>query len=158
MRQKTLVTICGAAIAGSLFLPWVSLPAPLGNLVPWDLLRQGVPQVRDFDWQGMLELPPLLLTYMATFVLGALCAVLAVIGWAPRALALITSLLPLGLAGYIWLSGRDKVEALGVPVPVGSIGDVANAVTEIAGIGFYLWGGAAILLLIVALLDPGDRY
>lgn len=150
MKQKSLVIICGAAIAASLFLPWAA--AGVGaSIVPWD-------QVKGTDWANLAEQPPLLLAFLASFALGALAAVLAVIGWAPRFLALVTALLPFGLAGYVWLQASDVLTGLGLSPPAGETLSVAyDWVVEVAAFGFYIWAGGAALLLLVALLDGGDR-
>jgi hypothetical protein len=148
VKQKTLVTICGAAIAASLFLPWLAQPATS----PWDLMK-------DTDWAKLAEAPPLKLAFLATFVLGAIAALLAVVGWAPRLLALVTAVLPFGLAGYVWLEAKDMLAGWGVTLPVDqTLSGIGKAIPEIAGIGFYFWAGGAALLLLVALLDSGERY
>src|SRR5690606_4663935 len=130
---------------------------PAGNLSPWDLISR-IPAVQERDFAAIPDLPPLLLAFAASFVLGALAAVLAVIGWAPRLLALLAALLPFGLCAYVWFSARDQVEQFGPVLPTGGFGDVLEGLTRIAGFGFWLWIGAAVLLLLAALLDPGDDY
>jgi len=148
VRQTTLVTICGAAIAASLFLPWIATPATS----PWSLLQNTA-------WAKLAEEPPLKLALLASFVLGAVASLLAVVGWAPRLLALVTALLPFGIAGYVWFEARDLLSGLGVTLPADqTLGGLGKAIPEIAGIGFYFWAGGAALLLLVALLDSGESY
>ncbi|MCR8726755.1 hypothetical protein [Frigidibacter sp. ROC022] len=150
MKQKSLVIVCGVAIAASLFLPWVKLPTA-ESIVPWD-------RVKDTDWANLADQPPLLLTYLASFALGVLVALLAVIGWAPRFLSLITALLPVALAGYVWLKAREVLTGLDLTPPASETLSAAyDWIVQVGGLGFYIWAGGAALLLLVALLDGGDR-
>lgn len=151
VRNKTLTMVCGAAIAGSLFLPWIDA-GPLGTVAPWSFLK-------DTDWSQLSAQPVPVLVFLATFALGALSAVLALVGWAPRPLSLVTGLLPWGLAAWVWFKAADQLRSLGLPVPdtadlMGAVQDTA----QIASFGIYLWFGGAALLLVVSLLDPGDVY
>jgi hypothetical protein len=148
MRARSLVTVLAAAMAVSWFLPWID--TAVGRLSPSDGFA-------DFDWARVTQAPPLTLAFLASFALPALLCLLSLMGWAPRLLALIAGVLPFAIAGYIWLSARDRLDAFGLPPQaLDDLGRLLDQFHDLLGIGIYLYAGGALLLLVVGLLGPAD--
>ena len=145
MRWRPMLTVLGAAMAGSYFLPWIV--TPLAALSP----RDGFGAL---DWSQIANAPPAMLAFLASFALPALLALISLIGWTPRLLTLLSGLLPVGLVAWLWFGARDRIAALGLPAPKG--GDLAGLwgqLQDIAGLGLYVYAGAALLLLVIGMFD-----
>ncbi len=146
---RILATLGGAVMAASAFAPWIA--GPFGQtLIPWDLLRLMYEQT-GFD----MPIEPLL--YFSTFVVAALLALLAIFGLAPRLLALLAGLYPVGLLGAAWVRGSDQLAQLGLPVPEGTgeggpgIGAIWQQIGPIVGNGAWMYLGGMVALILAGL-------
>ncbi len=148
MRSGTLVTILAAAMAASWILPWID--TPLGSLSP----RQGF---ADFDWQNVMQAAPLTQAFLASFAAAALLLLLSLLGWGFRLLMLLAGVLPFGIAGYVWLDARDRLTGIGVPLPAnGNPLKLFDQFRDVLGLGLYIYFGAALLLLVIALFSRAE--
>ena len=150
MRFSPLVTLAAVAMAASWFLPW--LGGPFGQtLVPHDAIYDSL-----IEAPG--DLPIELLAFVASFALAGLLAVLALFGMAPRALAWIVALIPVGLVARIVLGLRDGARDMGLPVPAAdTVGEALNYAKDFLELGAWMYLGGAAVLLLLALVDPGKR-
>ncbi len=148
MVLRPLVLLLGAAIFGSLFLPWLN--TPLGAaLVPWDFITE-------LDGTALQTAPALGIAYLASFVLAALLTLLCVVGSEHKLIAIATGALPLGLAGYAMFAAREQVVSLGLPLPEpGAFADILEQALQVFGLGAFVYLGAAALLFLISVFDPG---
>lgn len=154
MHSRLLVALFSSMIFFSAFLSFAYLPPAGSPQTPFGRAWAD-PVLRSLDLDAILALPPLALAFLGSFLLGLLTTLIALLGWAPRLLALPTAMLPLGTLIYAWFSGRSTVESLGVTLPTGPFGEAMSQLAPLAGWGFWLWLAGAALLLMTALLDPG---
>ncbi len=148
MRFSSLVVLFSAAIFGSFFLPW--LRSPLGDTpTPYEMFQR-VP----FD--NLTDLPLMLLVFFGSFALAGFCGIIALFGLGSRLLALLGGALPLGLAGYAVLSASQQLRDAGFPVPdIEDWNTFQTFAEEFFRIGLFAYLGGAVLLLIIAVIDPG---
>ncbi|RMF35243.1 MAG: hypothetical protein D6754_13615 [Alphaproteobacteria bacterium] len=148
MRFTGLAGTLALAIAVSFFLPWLNPPLadPVG---PHDLFSQ-------LEARQLRELPPGLLLFLGSFALAGLVALLTLIGVCPRFLALSAGLLPLGLIAYVLSQAGRGLERAGLPLPSGAdIETVLDALSKVLELGALSYAGGAVMLVLVALFDPG---
>ena len=151
--MNPLVVICGAATALSYILPWASAPG-IGRVTPRESL---MPLIEPVSLATLQSAPPMVLVFLASFVLAALVAVLGLVGLGIRLLTLITGLIPFGLIAWLYFNAADTLAAYGLPpLTTNDVSALVDGIRQVAGFGFYLWiGGAAGLLL--AFLFPQRR-
>ncbi|EEW26313.1 hypothetical protein [Rhodobacter ferrooxidans] len=150
MRFTPLVTLLAAAIAISFWLPWLALPTGQG-FTPNDLLGQ-MTGAEGKDGYSLL------LSFLATFALAGFLALVALFGLAPRVLALLTGAAPLGVIGYVANGAMTKAQTYGLPLPTtGDWQAILKAVQPYIEPGLYVYVGAAAVLVVLSLIDPGSR-
>lgn len=146
--MNPLSVVFGAILAGSYFLPWLNIP---GGFTPNSI---PVEPTRDF----LRSSPPLLLVFLATFVLGALVALLSLFGARVRMLTLLAAVLPFGVAGYALWNISDTLVAYGMPpIDSTSLSQIFDAFQAVAGTGAYAWFGGAVGLFLAFLFSPERR-
>lgn len=154
MQNKLLVAVFSAMILLSGFLSFAVLP-PLGSAQsPYGRIL-AEPGLVSLDPAVFLALPLLAQLFIAGFGLALIAFLAALMGWAPRLLALLTGLLPLGVLLYAWFEGRDLVERLGVTLPSGPFSETMPQLSILAGWGFWIWLAGALLLTLIAVFDDG---
>lgn len=153
--MRALSLLAAAAMVVSLFLPWMSITGLGTSFVPFDLvktLNPDVQAVQDF----VTSAPPLLLAFLATFLLAALYLILAVVGLASRLLAFITGGLAAGIVGYGFWQAREGALSTGLPLPeTNDLSEIFTSVSDVLGMGAWAWGGGALVLLLAGLLGLG---
>jgi len=143
-------------MAASYFLPWIADGFAGGLLggsavIPHEALT---PLVRD---RGA-ETPVELLGFIATFALAGIVTVLALVNAASRILVLAAGAAPFAWLGWMFLRLRDGASAAGLPMPAPDSADLSalwEILREVSQIGLWAYLGAAVLLLILAIADPG---
>ncbi|MFZ1469647.1 MAG: hypothetical protein WAT09_11825 [Paracoccaceae bacterium] len=155
--MRALAILSAIAMVVSLFLSWLN-PRMFGmDLVPWTYLKQA-----DLSVESLRKLaessPPEALVFVATFVLAALFAVLAILGLASRVLALLTGGGAVGLMAYGAFQLQAQIKAGGLPLP--GANDLMQAVQkapEFLGPGAFAWAAGAVVLLLTGLIGFGER-
>lgn len=143
--MNPLSVVFGAVLAGSYFLPWLNVP---GGFTPSSL---PIEPTMDF----LRQTSPLLLTFLGTFALGALVALLSLFGARVRLLTLLAALLPFGVAGYALWNVSDVLQTYGMPPITGNdLSQIADAIKAVAGTGFYAWFAGAGGLFLAYLFSP----
>ena len=151
MRPFALLLTAG--IAASFFLAWFT--SPVGEvLVPYEMLtRNGTPD--------LAKLPPELLWFLGSFGLAAALTVLGLLGWFPKLMGLIIGAYPFALVGYAaYRANAAGSQLFGGRISIGSMADLQGLFEQFrqfAGPGMWLYFGCALVLLIVAIFDPGKR-
>lgn len=150
MLFRPLVILAALAMAASYFLGW--MPAPLrGSAVPHDWLTE--PLMKD-----AANAPIEVLIFAASFALAALLAVLGLMGVAPRWLAFLVGIIPVGLMGRLALAMRDGATDIGLPIPSNStLMEAVELIAKMLEPGAWMYLGGAAVLLLLALIDPGKR-
>ena len=130
--------ILGAIVALGFFLPWISIPQLGFSGGPINL-------VGEIPLGDLISEAPLILLVPISCILGAIIALTAALGKGCNGgLAFFTGLIPLGLILYIVASPDAQ--------------DVMNSgflrvsdLTEVLGIGLYMWVLGAVGLILVAI-------
>jgi len=153
---RALSLLAGAAMIVSLFLPWFAASTAGAGFSPWEMLRGIGPDpaaIEDF----LLGAPPLLLAFLATFVLAALFLFLAIVGLPLRILALAAGGLAAATLGWGLWRAREGALDIGLPLP-GSLdpGQLFAFARDTLGVGAWAWGGGALVLLLAGILGFGD--
>lgn len=155
--MRALSLLAAAAMVVSLFLPWLSAGATGVSFVPFDLVRgldPDVDAVRDF----VTGAPPLLLAFLASFLLAALFVLGSVVGLPSRLLAFLAGGTAVGTVGYAFWQAREGALSTGLPVPsTNDLSEIGNAAVQIMGMGAWAWGVGALVLLLAGLVGLGDR-
>ena len=147
--MRMIVILAGAAMAASAFLNWMSMPFA-GGFTPWDALRPVLGP----------DAPTEVLIFAATFALGGLAALIALLGRPSRLLTLLAGLAPFGSLIWNQMQAQDALGQVGLSLWDFSdgIATALNQMTEFVDIGFYAYWGGAVLLIIAGLsLGGGGR-
>jgi len=135
--------LVAAAMALSFFLPWVEF---LGDSAgPSMILQENV------DWARM---PWQLWAFLASFVLAALGAVLALVRRPAGGVMLVAGAIPFGLVAQAALSAQGQLDDLGLPRGLVNVGDLQGALEALdrfAGIGLYVYWISAALLIVIGI-------
>ena len=151
MRPFALLLTAG--IAASFFFAWFT--SPLGEvLVPYDMLTR-------IGTSDLAKLPPELLWFLGSFGLAAALTVLGLLGWFPKLMGLIMGGYPFAMVGYAAYRAKAAGSQLfGGRISISSVGDLQMLIgqfRQFAGPGMWLYFGCALVLLILAIFDPGKR-
>ena len=153
MLMRPFALLLTAGIAASFFLAWFT--SPVGEvLVPYEMLtRNGTPD--------LAKLPPELLWFLGSFGLAAALTVLGLLGWFPKLMGLIIGAYPFAMVGYAAYRAKDAGSQLfGGRISISSVDDLQmlfGQFRQFAGPGMWLYFGCALVLLILAIFDPGKR-
>jgi hypothetical protein len=153
MRTRFFALFCAALMLVSLFLPWFEVPYGQ-SFVPFDALRQL--DAKQID-MVVKNLPPEGMAFFGSFALAALMLLLGLMGSTPRFLALATGALPVGLVVWALLSGANQAGASGLNIPARDLVEFLKQAAEFIGVGAWAWIGSGTSLLILGLVDPGQR-
>jgi hypothetical protein len=149
--MRAIAIIAALAMVAGLFLPWLNTETSGLRLVPWDIVK-GLDPTLDTAMKFAQQSPPELLAYLATFVLAALFALLAILGAPSRVLALLAGGGAVGIVAYGVLRMKDQIAALGIPVPsMDALPDFLRSAPEVFGMGAFAWAGGGVLLLLTGL-------
>jgi hypothetical protein len=108
--------------------------------------------------QGLVrDAPPATLVFIASFVLAAVFALLALIGWETKTLAFLTGMAPVGLVAWVLISASSRVGFSNLPILSDDLSQGLGDVAEAIGAGAWAWIGGAVLLVLLGLFDPGRR-
>ncbi len=136
--QPALVALLTAALLGSFFLPFISIPL-LMQITPIATLQEvGLNGLRDMDFVAQL--------FFASYPLAALVLLLALLRACPGVLALIAGAMPIGVAAWTALNVNDELRQLGLQVS-------ALDFVDFLGSGAYLYIGAAVALVLIVIFD-----
>lgn len=152
MRLNAAVTLGGGAMAASYFLPWLA-GGLLGGaaVVPHEVLT---PLAQELG----AETPVELWAFLATFALAVIVAVLALVNASSRVLVLAAGAAPFAWLGWMFLRARNGAEATGLPLPTPDWNDFSaiwEMLQEVAQFGLWAYLGGALLLVVLAIADPG---
>jgi hypothetical protein len=145
--MRLIIILAGAAMAASAFLNWMSMPFA-GGFTPWDALRPVLGP----------DAPLEVWIFVGTFVLGALAALIALLGQPSRLITLLAGLAPFGAAIWNQMQAQDTLGLVGMTLWDfrEGMGNAMGQMMELVDIGFFAyWVGA--VLLIVAGLSTGRR-
>ena len=151
MLFRPLALLCAVAILAGLFLPWVATPIG-SNLTPWDVLPAFE---RDTVETYLREAPNEVRLFLFSFVLAGLFLLASLVGLERRWLAFLTGLCPVGLAGILVWRAR---ETLGIVEPQWTAEEATRLFTlasDVLGPGGWAWIGGGLLMLLLAIFDPG---
>lgn len=155
--MRALSLLAAAAMVVSLFLPWISAAGLGVSFVPFDLVRGLEPDVQAVQ-EFVTSAPPLLLAFLASFVLAALFVLLSVLGLPSRLLALLGGGIAVGTLGYGFWQAREGALSTGLPVPTtNDLSEIAQAAMDVMGLGAWAWVAGAVLLLLAGLIGFGSR-
>jgi hypothetical protein len=153
MLFRLLALLCAAAMLASPFLTWLVLPTG-ESLVPWNAIGT----LNSDQLQGLVrDAPPATLVFIASFVLAAVFALLALIGWETKTLAFLTGMAPVGLVAWVLISASSRVGFSNLPILSDDLSQGLGDVAEAIGAGAWAWIGGAVLLVLLGLFDPGRR-
>jgi hypothetical protein len=144
--MRLIVILAGAAMAASAFLNWMSLPFA-GGFTPWDALRPVLGP----------DAPLELWIFAGTFALGALAALLALLGGVSRLITLLAGLAPFGATIWNQMQANDALGMVGMNLWDfrEDIGSAMGQMMDLVDIGFYAYWGGAVLLIIAGLFAGG---
>lgn len=140
LNQPALAALLAAALLGSFFLPVISVPMLL-QITPIGTLEDvGFDGLRDMELAGQL--------FFASFPLAALVLVAALLRSCPAGLAFVAGAVPIGVTIWAALNINDELQSLGLPLQAPDFADFL-------GNGAWLYIGAAVALVLLALFDRG---
>lgn len=155
--MRALSLLAAAAMVVSLFLPWIAATGLGLSFVPFDLVRGLDPDVAAVQ-EFVTAAPPLLLVFLSSFVLAALFVILAIVGLPSRLLALFAGGAAVGSVVYGFLQARDGTLSTGLPLPeTNDLSQIAQSAMDVMGMGAWVWGVGAVVMLLAGLLGIGDR-
>lgn len=146
--MRLIIILAGAAMAASAFLNWMSAPFA-GGFTPWDALRPVLGP----------DAPLEVWIFAGTFALGALAALLALVGRGGRPVALLAGLAPFAAAIWNQMQVNDTLGVVGMNLwdfRDGMAGAMGRMV-DLVDIGFYAYWVGALVLIIAGLAGGGGR-
>jgi len=146
--MRLIVILAGAAMGASAFLNWMSMPFA-GGFTPWDALRPVLGP----------DAPLEVWIFAGTFALGALAALVAVLGQASRLITLLAGLAPFAAAFWNQTQANNTLGLVGMNLWDfrQDMGNAVGQMMEIVDIGFFAYWGGAVLLIIAGLSAGGGR-
>ena len=173
--MNVFVFVLSVSMAGSAFLAWLHIPSPWGdNAPPLTVTAAEVLQPL-FDTPpgqsapALTNAPPELLLFLASFVLAAVLALVALMIRPPRLLVAATGLMPIAL--LVWLGAGLVIEMQRSGLRPGelfehlrTLGITARDLQSLLGetgrflgAGLYLWFGSALALIVTAVAMGNAR-
>lgn len=148
--MRAIAVLAAAAMVIALFLPWSGDTMLDLKFAPWELVRQ---INSDSDTLrrvfGSFSLGSA--CFLATFILAVAFIVLSIIGFPSRIIAIIAGGSAITLIGYnIWQS-RQSVPEFPL-LQSGDFTELANEAQRMIGIGAWIWGISAFILLVAGLI------
>ncbi|WP_372840581.1 hypothetical protein [Phaeovulum sp.] len=136
--QPALVALLSAALLGSFFLPVISIP----------LLMQITPiaTLQEVGLDGLGDMGLAVQLFFASYPLAALVLLLALLRACPGVLALAAGAVPIGVTTWAAFNVNDEMQQLGLRAS-------ALDFVDFLGSGAYLYIGAALALVLIALFD-----
>ncbi len=146
--MRLIVILAGAAMSASAFLNWMSAPFA-GGFTPWDALGPVLGP----------DAPLEVWIFAGTFALGALAALVALLGRGSGLIPLLAGLAPFGAAIWNQFQVNDALGLVGMNLWDfrDGMGDTMGQMMELVDIGFYAYWISAVLLIIAGLSGGGRR-
>lgn len=146
--MRLITILAGAALAASAFLNWMSAPFA-GGFTPWDALGPVLGP----------EAPLEVWIFAGTFALGALAALVALLGRGSQLITLLAGLAPFAAAIWNQFQVNDTLGVVGMNLwdfrdgMAGAMGQMM----ELVDIGFYAYWVSALVLIVAGLSGGRGR-
>lgn len=151
MHTRQSALLCALAMLASLFLPWSVTPIGT-DVAPW----QALPAFDRPAIEAYVASAPLgTLIFLGSFLLAALFVLLSLIGAERSSFALLTGAVPLGFAAVSVWRVRDQLGLSEMKGTLEDMGILLDQATAVLGTGGWTWFGAAALLFLLGIFDPG---
>ena len=94
--------------------------------------------------------------FFASFILAAIFAVAAALGFERKSLAILAGAAPVGLVGWGLYRVFTGYQSSGLPIPqINDLSTMAQQALEVLGPGFWTWIGGGTVLLVLGIFDSG---